>query len=199
MIYLQLLYSFFKIGLFAFGGGYAMISMIQGEIELHGWLSASEFIDIIAISEMTPGPIAVNSATFVGFKVAGLGGSAAATLGVALPSLIIILSISGIYMRFQRKPLSRKIFYGVRPAVTGLVAAACIFVARTALLRSGLTFAQLGQSLLRPGDWLSLGGVAIAALSLVALKRKAHPILIIAGAAAAGILLGVFFPSLLPV
>ena len=148
---------------------------------------------------MTPGPIAVNSATFVGFKVAGLGGSAAATLGVALPSLIIILSISGIYMRFQRKPLSRKIFYGVRPAVTGLVAAACIFVARTALLRSGLTFAQLRQSLLRPGDWLSLGGVAIAALSLVALKRKAHPILIIAGAAAAGILLGVFFPSLLPV
>lgn len=199
MIYLQLLYSFFKIGLFAFGGGYAMISMIEREVTLHGWLSAPEFIDIIAISEMTPGPIAVNSATFVGYRVAGLGGSAAATLGVALPSLIIILSISGIYMRFQRTPLSRKIFYGVRPVVTGLVAAACIFVARTALLRDGMTLAEIRQSLLRPGDWLSLGGLAIAALSFVALRRKVHPILIIAGAAAAGILLGVFFPSLLPV
>jgi chromate transporter len=91
MIYLSLLITFFKIGLFSFGGGYAMIPMIEREIESHGWLSPAEFIDIIAIAEMTPGPIAVNSATFVGFKTAGILGGLFATLGVALPSLLLIL------------------------------------------------------------------------------------------------------------
>lgn len=88
MIYLKLFLSFVKIGLFSFGGGYAMIPLIQKEIESHGWLTPSQFIDIIAIAEMTPGPIAINSATFVGYNTAGFLGGAVATFGVALPSLV---------------------------------------------------------------------------------------------------------------
>lgn len=194
MIFWELLISFFKIGLFSFGGGYAMITLIQREIESHGWMTAAQFIDIIAVAEMTPGPIAVNSATFVGFKTAGLAGGAVATLGVALPSLIIILSISGLYFRFQHKPISKMIFYGVRPVVTGLIAAAGIFVARTALLYRDFTASALRD----PAGFINFGGVVIMVLALLALlKWKIHPILVIAGAAVMGIALYSIFPSMM--
>jgi len=101
MIYLKLLFTFFKIGLFSFGGGYAMIPMIEKEIEANKWLTSDEFVDIIAISEMTPGPISVNSATFVGYKTAGIFGGMFATLGVALPSLILILIISHFFLSLK--------------------------------------------------------------------------------------------------
>ena len=113
MIYIKLLLTFMKIGLFSFGGGYAMIPMIEKEIEGHGWLSATEFFDIVAIAEMTPGPIAVNSATFVGYRTAGYFGGLIATIGVAIPSLVLILIISRYFFKFQKHPLNTAVFYGL--------------------------------------------------------------------------------------
>lgn len=138
MLLLQLFYTFFKIGLFGFGGGYAMLSMIQGEVVTrHGWISAQEFTDIVAISQMTPGPIGINSATFVGYSTlidAGYTpamavlGSATATFAVILPSFILMLIISRYFLKFQKHPVVMAVFSGLRPAVVGLLAAAALLL-----------------------------------------------------------------------
>jgi chromate transporter len=196
--YWELLVSFFRIGLFSFGGGYAMLSLIQSEIERHGWMTASQFVDIIAIAEMTPGPVAVNTATFVGYRMAGLAGGAVATMGLALPSMIIILILSGLYIRFQKKPLARSLFAGVRPAVTGLIVPAGVFVARAALLRED-GMGGFREVLADPSRFVNPVGAVILILSLAVLIRwKAHPILVVVGAAAAGVVIYSLFPSLLP-
>jgi len=126
MIYLQLFITFFKIGLFTFGGGYAMISLIQNEVVIkHQWISASTFTDIIAISQMTPGPIGINSATYIGYSVTGtIMGSAIATLAVSLPSFIIILSIAYLYNQFKKNKWFEAALKGIRPVVLGLIASA---------------------------------------------------------------------------
>lgn len=136
MIFIQLFYTFFKIGLFGFGGGYAMLSMIQGEVVTrHGWLTAQEFTDIVAISQMTPGPIGINSATYVGYStlidagyspIMGILGSATATLAVILPSFILMLTISRFFLKYQKHPAVTAVFSGLRPAVVGLLAAAAL-------------------------------------------------------------------------
>ena len=195
MIYLKLLFSFIKIGLFSFGGGYAMIPLIQKEIEMHGWISPSEFVDIIAIAEMTPGPIAVNSATFVGYKTAGLLGSMVATIGVALPSLILILAVSGFFFKIQKKPINIMIFYGVRPVITGLIAAAGVFVAETAIFKNDLSVENFAYLFNKPANFFDFGGIVILVASLVALvKFKIHPILTIAGAGVAGVIIYSLIP-----
>ena len=124
MLYLQLFYTFFKIGLFGFGGGYAMLSMIQGEVVTrYGWLTSQEFTDIVAISQMTPGPIGINSATYVGFTATGsVWGSIIATLAVVLPSFILMLAISKFFLKYQKHPVVEAVFSGLRPAVVGLLA-----------------------------------------------------------------------------
>ncbi|WP_181215119.1 chromate transporter [Phocaeicola faecicola] len=136
MIFLQLFYTFFKIGLFGFGGGYAMLSMIQGEVVTrHNWLSSSEFTDIIAISQMTPGPIGINSATYVGYQAVieagyshavGVLGSIIATVSVVLPSFILMVLISRFFLKYQKHPAVVSIFNGLRPGVVGLLAAAAL-------------------------------------------------------------------------
>ena len=136
MIFLQLFYTFFKIGLFGFGGGYAMLSMIQGEVVTrHEWLTPQEFTDIVAISQMTPGPIGINSATYVGYNTivdAGYGmgmgivGSCIATFAVVLPSFILMLAISRFFLKYQKHPVVESIFSGLRPAVVGLLASATL-------------------------------------------------------------------------
>ncbi|MBQ8501291.1 MAG: chromate transporter [Bacteroides sp.] len=128
MLYLQLFYTFFKIGLFGFGGGYAMLSMIQGEVVTrYEWLTAQEFTDIVAISQMTPGPIGINCATYVGFTATGsVWGSALATLAVMLPSFILMLTISRFFLKYQKHPVVEAIFSGLRPAVVGLLASAAL-------------------------------------------------------------------------
>lgn len=195
MIYLNLLFSFIKIGLFSFGGGYAMIPLIQKEIEIHGWITSSEFVDIIAIAEMTPGPIAVNSATFVGYKSAGILGSMVATIGVALPSLILILAISGIFFKVQKKSMNIMIFYGIRPVITGLIAAAGVLVADTAIFKKDTSIAAFNYIFNKPTSYLDFGGIAIAVASLIALiKFKMHPIVTIAGAGMAGVIIYYFMP-----
>ena len=128
MIYLQLFYTFFKIGLFGFGGGYAMLSMIQGEVVTRSdWVSTQEFTDIVAISQSTPGPIGINAATYVGFTATGsIWGSVIATFAVVLPSFILMLTISKFFLKYQKHPAVEAVFSGLRPAVVGLLASAAL-------------------------------------------------------------------------
>lgn len=118
----QVFSTFFKIGAFTFGGGYAMVPLIQREAaEKHGWVSDEDILDIVAIAESTPGPIAINSATFVGYRACGVLGSVCATLGVVLPSFIIILAISGILRQFQENLYVQYAFRGIRCGVLALI------------------------------------------------------------------------------
>ncbi|MBQ9678436.1 MAG: chromate transporter [Prevotella sp.] len=138
MIFIYLFLTFFEIGLFGFGGGYGMLSLIQHEtVEHWHWLSASEFTDIVAISQMTPGPIGINSATYCGYtavKNAGYGiplailGSTTATFALVLPSLVLMILISKMFMRHMNSPVVQSVFKGLRPAVVGLLAAATLLL-----------------------------------------------------------------------
>lgn len=131
ILYLQLFITFFKIGLFGFGGGYAMLSMIQGEVVTnYKWLSAQEFTDIVAISQMTPGPIGINAATYVGYTATdgSIFGSIVATFAVVFPSFILMLLISKFFLRYSTHPMVEAVFQGLRPAVVGLLAAAALIL-----------------------------------------------------------------------
>lgn len=132
---LKLFISFLKIGGFSFGGGYAMLPLIKKEIiEVHGWLTLTEFIDILAVVEMTPGPIAINSATFLGYKVAGIIGSVVATIAVVLPSIVIILIIAHFLSRFKNSTYVSWAFTGIRPVVLGLILSASLTVAKDSII-----------------------------------------------------------------
>ena len=133
MIFLQLFITFFKIGLFGFGGGYAMLSLIQHEVvEKYAWLSPQEFTDIVAISQMTPGPIGINTATYIGYTSTGsVLGSIVATFAVCLPSFIIVLSIARIFTKFRKNRYVDDAFKGLRPATVGLIAAAALLLMNT--------------------------------------------------------------------
>lgn len=125
MICLELFVTFMYIGLFSIGGGYAAMPFIQQQIvESKGWLTLSEFADIITISEMTPGPIAINAATFVGTKLASFPGAVAATLGFILPAVIIVMILAVVYKKFHNATIFSSVFSGIRPAIIGLIAAA---------------------------------------------------------------------------
>ncbi len=126
MIYLQLFFTFFVIGLFTFGGGYAMLSLIQNEVVVnHAWITAQEFTDMVAISQMTPGPIGINSATYVGYAVSGnIFGSLTATFAVCLPSFLIILTICKIYNRFKKSNVFASLMKTLRPVVIGMIGVA---------------------------------------------------------------------------
>ena len=122
MIYLELFLTFFMIGAFTFGGGYAMIPLIQKEaVDKHGWVTEDDILDIIAIAESTPGPIAINSATFVGYRACGVLGSVAATLGVVLPSFVLIFAISFVLRQFQALKAVQYAFQGIRAGVLALL------------------------------------------------------------------------------
>lgn len=151
--------SFLKIGAFSFGGGYAMIPFIEREIVAsHNWLSSKDFVDIIAIAEMTPGPVAINSSTFVGYKIANLGGAIAGTIGVMLVSLILLISAGKYLTNFKDSKSLRSIFTGIRPAVLGLIVCAAISVGKTALTNVK--------------DFIIAGVILLSIL-----KFKVHPIL----------------------
>ncbi|MDR0680660.1 MAG: chromate transporter [Dysgonamonadaceae bacterium] len=130
MIYLQLFWAYFKIGLFGFGGGYAMLSLIQYEVvEKHQWLTVSEFTDIIAVSQITPGPIGINSATYIGYTVTqSVWGSLVATVAVCLPSFILMWLIVRTYQKFRANFFVDSAFKGLRPATVGLIAAAALLL-----------------------------------------------------------------------
>jgi len=134
MIFIKLFLAFSKVGLFTLGGGYAMVPLIQKEIvERHSWLTMEQFTDIIAIAEMTPGPIAVNTATFVGYKLAKLAGAIVSTLGVVLPSFLVIWAVAKVFISFQDNPFVEAAFKGLRPAVLGMIIVAALSIANIAL------------------------------------------------------------------
>ncbi len=167
----QLFSTFVIIGLFSYGGGYVMIPLIQREIVVHhAWLTPGQFMDIIGVAEVTPGPVSINSATFVGYKVAGVAGSLAATLGVILPSLVAIMTLAYFAVQFAGSAEMAGLFYNIRPVVVVLIFTAAIVVGRTAIVDL--------KSLL----------VAVAVLALLQTK-KISPILILLGAGLLGIVI----------
>ena len=183
MIYLELFWSFLQIGLFSIGGGYAAMPLIQNQVvDLHPWLTMTQFADIMTIAEMTPGPIAINSATFVGIQIAGLPGAIVATVGCVFPSFVIVMSLAYIYYRFRGLNMVQGILAGLRPAVIAMIASAGI---------SLLILAVYGQRVL-PEDLMSFDGNAIIIFVigfLVLRKRKPNPLLVIAGSGIAGVIL----------
>lgn len=191
MIPLKLFWTFFKVGLFTIGGGYAMIPLINAEVIANGWLTEQQLIDFIAISEATPGAFAINIATFVGAETAGFWGAALSTFGVVLPSLIIIYVIAKFAQRLMEKRVIKDAFYGLRPAVVGLIAYA--FISLTAeVIFSGVTLTDL--STFANTDYWAI--ILFALLFVIAnlkipfkgKKIKLHPIVIILLSAGLGML-----------
>ena len=189
MIFLQLFYTFFIIGLFGFGGGYGMLSLIQTETVIrHHWLSSAEFTNIVAISQMTPGPIGINSATYCGYTAVhntgftgGMAvlGSVTATVALVLPSLILMLLISKMFLKYMKTPLVQSVFMGLRPVVVGLLAAA------TLLLCNAENFSSPNINL-----WQFCISLALFITPFVGtMWLKINPIRMICYAAVAGLLL----------
>ena len=178
MIYLQLFLSFLQIGLFSFGGGYAAMPLIQGQVvSTHGWLSMSEFTDLITISQMTPGPIAINSATFVGIKIAGLPGALVATIGCILPSCILVTLIAGLYLKYQNVNALQSVLNSLRPAVVAMIASAGISILVTAFWGSE-TDAVLAET-----NWTLVIIFAVCILLLRKFKMNPIWVMLLAGAA----------------
>ena len=184
---LDIFLTFLEIGAVSFGGGYGMISLIREQVLAHGWLTEQQLLDMIAVSESTPGPIAINMATFIGSRQVGIVGSAAATLGVVLPSFIIILLIAMLLKAVMDKPGVQAALKGVRPCVTGLILSAGLLM----LLSRLFGFSHMGDAFSA-----DLFGVLIfACVALVAFlykklrNKKISPILLILVAAALGMLI----------
>ena len=193
MLYLSLFLSFFKIGLFGFGGGLAILSLIQMEVERYGWMSQQEFVDIVAVSQVTPGPIGINCATYVGYTVGGFWGSVLATFAIVLPSLIIMLTICKIYFwlsrRFQGNPYFEQTLRMLRFTVIGLIASAALMLIKP-------------TNFIDPISWVIFGVVAFFTVLPNFIKKKegdkisnfkfqisnllSHPILLILLAGVAG-------------
>ena len=182
MIYLQLFFSFLQVGMFSFGGGYAAMPLIQGQVvTAHKWLSMSEFTDLITISQMTPGPIAVNSATFVGIKIAGIPGALVATFGCILPSCIIVTVIAKLYLKYRNMAKLQGVLNSLRPAVVAMIASAGISILITAFWGNAAAIALAGTK------W-SL--VVIFVVCIVLLRKiKMNPIwvMVLAGVMKVGI------------
>ncbi len=183
MIYLHLFYEFFKTGLFAIGGGLATLPFLQDIALKTGWFSEAMLADMIAVSESTPGPIGINMATYAGYLTAGIPGALIATLGLVAPAVIVLLIIARVLDAFRSNPFVNAAFYGLRPAVVGLIGAAGISVVKTSLV-------NLPYAGSLPGffNWYSIGIFAV--VFLLRQKLKVHPIAYLAASAVAGILLG---------
>lgn len=196
--YLKLIWAYLKIGIFGFGGGYAMLSLVEKEVVTPGWISETMFTDIVAISQMTPGPIGINSATYIGFAAPqiadpalqgwwwGILGSVLATLAVTVPSFILVLYASHFIRKHQESGAIKAIFAGLRPVVVGLIASAAIMLMNSANFNP------------RHIDWQLWTNIAICAIAFVLAyfsipfgkkKIKIHPILIIILAGIAGLII----------
>lgn len=174
MVIFRIIVSFLKIGAFSFGGGYAMLPVIQEEVvNLNQWISESEFIDIVAISQMSPGPISINVATFVGYTQFGILGAVIATTSVVIVSFFLVTSLAKFITKHKDIPIIEGIFKGIRPSVIGLIGAACVSLFNTSII--------------------DLKSLAIAVIVLIALyKFKLHPI----GAIIFSGFLGILFYSI---
>ena len=179
MVLLQLYWSFFKIGLFSLGGGYGSLPLIQKEVvDLHQWITMTEFTDIITISQMTPGPIAINTSTFVGTQIGGLLGAIVATLGCVSPSFIIVLFLAHIYVKYRNLDTVSNILYGLRPAVVSLIGAAGLSIIFLAF------FGQRNFSLDLSINYISVIFFIVGMFFLR--KYKSSPIYVMLGCGVAG-------------
>lgn len=179
MIYIQLFLSFIQVGLFSIGGGYAAMPLIQSQVvELHPWLTMGEFTDLITIAEMTPGPIAINSATFVGIRIAGLPGAIVAIFGCILPSCIIVSLLAYVYYKYQGVFTLQSILASLRPAVVALIAAAGLSILNMVVFQ--------GEAMaLSNVDWI--GAALFLAAFVILRKFKWNPILVMTLCGAAGL------------
>lgn len=183
MIYLQLFYTYLKIGFFGFGGGYAMLSLIQNELVVqHGWLTNAEFTDIVAISQMTPGPIAINSATYVGYEVGGILGSLVATFAVSLPALTLMILLTKFYLKLKNNRFLKGAIRAMHPVIIGMILSASLL----------LMFPSNDEaaSFIDAWSWL------IFIATFIACYKKVNPILLIALSGLIGIAI-YYLPSLL--
>ena len=187
MICLKLFWEFFKTGLFAVGGGMATIPFLSEMAARTGWFTQSMLADMIAVGESTPGPIGVNTATYVGYTVAGVAGGIIATLGLVLPSFLIILIVAAFLKAFRTNKYVDRVFYGIRPASIGMIAAACVTVMRLCLV-DVTTFAS-SRRVLDLFNWkgLALFAVIWVLTNLVKRTKKLHPVVFIAASAVLGI------------
>ena len=183
MIYLELFWSFVQVGLFCVGGGYASMPLIQAQvIDVHGWLSMSEFIDIFTISQMTPGPIGINAATFVGMKVAGFLGAIVATLGFVTPSFILGIILAKLFFKYGNIGVIKGILNGLRAAVVALICSAgmsFIFLALFNTEKMPINVADI--------DYL---GLFVLIVAFIAVRKKVGIIKILAGSGVLGLILG---------
>lgn len=187
MIYLQLFLSFIQVGMFSVGGGYAAMPLIQSQVvEKYGWLSMSEFTDLITIAEMTPGPIAVNSATFVGIQIAGLPGAIVATFGCILPSCIIVSLLAFVYYRYKQMSALQSVLGCLRPAVVALIAAAGLSILQVVIFN--------GEALgIKNIHWLEC--IIFLAAFLVLRIWKKNPILVMVCCGAAELAVNLTWPA----
>ncbi len=183
MIYLKLFISFFQIGLFGIGGGYAVLPLIEEQVvDSNHWLTMNEFTDLITISQMTPGPIGINAATFVGNQIAGIRGSIIATFGCVLPSFLIVLLLSYFYFKFKNITLVQGILGGLRPAVVALIASAGLSILILSLWDEG------GFSL-KPAD-INMVAVGLFLASLFVLRKwKLNQITVMLGSGVVGMII----------
>ena len=173
---LALFISYLKIGFFGFGGGYAMLSLIHSEVVVrNGWITNGEFTDIVAISQMTPGPIAINSATYIGYEVAGIFGSVVATVAVCLPAMTLMMLITHFFLRLEHNRYVRGVVMGMRPVVVGMIASAALLLI--------LPHDTEGKSFIDGWSW------AIFAIALLLSARKLNPILLIVASGVAGVVI----------
>ncbi|HNW85852.1 MAG TPA: chromate transporter [Candidatus Limiplasma sp.] len=187
MLYLKLFWAFFQIGLFSIGGGYAALPLIQAQVvQTYAWLDMREFTDIVTISQMTPGPIAINAASFVGTRIAGLTGSLVATFGCVLPSFAIVLFFAWLYKRYKNLRYVQSVLCSLQPAVVGLIASAGVTMIAHALWNCDLSGIRLSST-----DWVS-AAIMVAGIAVLR-KWKVNPILVMLGA---GVLGGLIFTFL---
>lgn len=177
MIFWQLFASFFKIGLFTIGGGYAMLALIQQEIISHAWMTPQEFVDVVGIAEVTPGPIAINSATFVGYRLGGVPGALLASLAVVLPSLLCVSIVSRMWERYKEASLVQNMFAGIRPVVAGLIAASAVLIAVATFKYVEGVLSQVWTGLIAVGTFYGVG------------VKRLHPIPLLLVAAVLGLVL----------
>ncbi len=182
-IFLELFLTFLRIGAFTFGGGYAMLPLIQEAVLEKGWMANEEIVNFIAVSESTPGPFAINCATFVGMQTGGLFGAFCATLGVVLPSFVIILIVANVFDKFKNNKVVAGCMSGLKPVVIGMISAALLSLAKTVFVSDGFSLAVFQGATF----YISL---AIFAVMTVLAIRKVHPILIICISAVVGIASG---------
>ena len=187
MIFLKLFLTFFKIGAFTFGGGYAMLPFIKEEVLANAWMPLNEIVDFIAVSESTPGPFAINMATFIGNNqgsaygvLGGIFGAFCTTLGVVLPSFVIILIVAKCYEKFKNSTVVAGVMTGLKPAVIGFIGAAALSIAQTVFVPGGFSL-----TILQSVDFYAYAVIFIGALILT--FKKVHPIIIICLSAAIGI------------